>query len=131
MNTPVPDPDEHALDRRLRSGLTRTSSEFDARFERIRYQPQDGEAPFRALSPPLWRPLLPWAGVGAAAALLLLAWFFLHPAPEEPYAFDWMERSVYLEDPFYWDDALDSARVILDNDLIEAVVHLSYENHDL
>ncbi len=131
MNTPPPKPDEDPLDRRLRSGLTRTSSEFEARFERIRFQPQEVEASSGVHSRTAWRPLLPWATLGAAAVLTLLAWFFLNPGSDEPYAFEWNDRSVYLEDPFYWDEALDSARVILEGDLLEAIVFLSYENHDI
>lgn len=131
MNTPPLKSDDDPLDRHLRSGLRRTSGEFEARFERIRFQPQEVEASPRVPSRNVWRPLLPWATLGAAAVFTLLAWFFLNPASEDPHAPDWTEHSVYLEDPLYWDQALDSARVILQDDLLEAIVFLSYENHDI
>ncbi len=130
METRPPNPDDAFLDHTLRSGIKRTSREFEANFNRIRFQSQDVKRSSRIHNLPEWRPLFQWATLGAAAVLTLLAWFYLAPASDESYVFDWTESPVYLEDPFYWDEAFESARVILEDDMFEAIVFLSHEDFD-
>ena len=127
--------EDDALERRLRAGITRTRSTFEARFERIRYGPRsetapDSETMIRWTFPNLMR----WGGVGAAAAAVLIAAVLLFvPAPEsgDSGVAVLMESEVYLEDPFYWDDALESAQLILDEEILDAILFYAYENDNI
>ena len=128
MKTDKPDPEEQLLDHRLKRGIRKTTPSFEARFERIRFQPQDRKTTQRR-SVFIRLPVL--APLAAAAALALVVWL-QYPANDDPANGTFAVRTdtdVYLEDPYLWDDALAPALPVLDPDTFEAVYYFAFHEN--
>ncbi len=123
--------DRDTVDRRLRGRITKTTDAFEARFERIRHLPQaEDPAVARESAWSLLRfpGFVPAAAAAATGMIVGGLWLFQMSDTDQRSLADWMGTEVYLEDPFYWDQALESARVVLDEETLDAILYFAYED---
>jgi hypothetical protein len=136
MKTHLPiQPEGDETDDRLRRRITRTSPQFEARFQelklRLASEPVQRRQPVLLRFPvPARRVLLAMGSIAAVlAATVVLVFQPGRTGPATPSGAPAPVPVFAIEDPFTLEQSLAPALVLLDEEIIQALLHLPHENN--